>query len=208
MKAFHKLVSLVAIASLTIALEPAALAQQSTPAQSSTPASGTSPASEASPSKPAEPAAVSSAKVMLKDGTPVNLKFAQTVSSKTAAVGDTVEFVLDEDLAVGQTVVANKGAKALGTITNAKKSGMMGRGGELNLHLEYLKAGDTKVRLRGVQGKAGDDKTGATVGLVIAFGVLGFMKHGKQAEVKEGTPIKAYIDQDVELAPVSSTPAK
>jgi hypothetical protein len=27
-----------------------------------------------------------------------------------------------------------------------------------------------------------------------------FMKHGKQAEVKEGTPVKAFIDQDVEVA--------
>ena len=77
---------------------------------------------------------------------------------------------------------------------------MAGKGGELNLRLEYLKAGDTKVKLRGAQGKNGDSKTGATVGLVLAFGVLGFMKHGKQAEVKEGTPVKAYVDEDVQIA--------
>ena len=122
-------------------------------------------------------------------------------------VGDTVELALDEDLTVGQTVVAKKGAKAVGTISNSKKAGMAGRGGELSLHVEYLKIGDSRVKLRGAQGKEGDNKTGATVGLVLAFGVLGFMKHGKQAEVKEGTPVKAYLDQDFEFAP-GSAPAK
>jgi hypothetical protein len=209
MKVFHKCVSLVVLLSLTIALEPAALAQQSqsTSAQSSTATSGTSTAPEATPSKAAEPAADPSAKVVLKDGTPVNLKTAQTISSKTAVVGDTVELVLDEDLAVGQTVVAKKGAKAVGTISSSKKAGMAGRGGELSLHVEYVKIGDSRVKLRGAQGKEGDNKTGATVGLVLAFGVLGFMKHGKQAEVKEGTPVKAFLDQDFEFAP-SSAPAK
>lgn len=65
----------------------------------------------------------------------------------------------------------------------------------------------SKVKLRGAQGKNGDSKTGATVGLVIAFGVLGFMKHGKQAEVKEGTPVKAYVDEDVQVASLGPAPA-
>jgi hypothetical protein len=211
MKSFHKLVSLVAIVSLIVALGPTALAQQSASAQSSAATSGTSTAPtapEAAPSKPAEAASDASAKVVLKDGTPVGLKLAQTISSKTAVVGDTVELVLDEDLMVGQTVAVKKGAKAVGTISNAKKAGMAGRGGELSLHVEYLKVGDTRVKLRGAQGKEGDNKTGATVGLVLAFGVLGFMKHGKQAEVKEGTPVKAYLDQDVDLAAATSAPAK
>ncbi len=211
MKSFHKLVSLVAMVSLIVALGPTALAQQSASAQSSAATSGPSTAPtapEAAPSKPAEGASDASAKVVLKDGTPVSLKLAQTISSKTAVVGDTVELVLDEDLMVGQTVAVKKGAKAVGTISNAKKAGMAGRGGELSLHVEYLKVGDTRVKLRGAQGKEGDNKTGATVGLVLAFGVLGFMKHGKQAEVKEGTPVKAYLDQDVDLGAATSAPAK
>ena len=136
------------------------------------------------------------------------MKLAQTISSKTAVVGDTVELALDEDLMVGQTVAVKKGAKAMGTISNSKKAGMAGRGGELSLHVEYLKVGDTRVKLRGAQGKEGDNKTGATVGLVLAFGVLGFMKHGKQAEVKEGTPVKAYLDQDAEIATPTAEPTK
>ena len=37
------------------------------------------------------------------------------------------------------------------------------------------------------------------IGLTLAFGMVGFLKHGKQAEIKEGTPLKAYVDQDTEL---------
>jgi hypothetical protein len=203
----RKALSILCLAGLAITLSPVAMAQQSAP-----PAAATSPAPATQESPAAQPAAATQpaaapatapaaapTKVTLKEGTEVNLKFAQTLTSKTAVVGDSVDLILDEDLTVGSAIVATKGSHAVATITTAKKAGMMGRGGDLNLHLEYLKAGDNRVKLRGVQGRSGDDKTGATVGLVIAFGVLGFMKHGKQAEVKEGTAIKAFVDQDVEL---------
>ena len=138
-------------------------------------------------------------KVRVKDGTEVSLRFAQTISSRRAAIGDAVNFTLDQDLKADDRVVARKGATALGTVTQVRKSGMMGRGGELNLRLEYLKAGDTKIKLRGLQGRQGDNKEGAMIGLTLAFGMVGFFKHGKQAEIKEGTPLKAYVDQDTEL---------
>lgn len=205
----RKTLSILCLLSLTITLLPAAGAQQTSSSQpaavSPAPAAPETPAIK--PTDTAAQPAAAPAKVTLKEGTEVNLKFAQTLSSKTAVIGDPVELILDEDLLVGSTVAAKKGSRAVATITNAKKAGMMGRGGDLSLHLEYLKAGDTRVKLRGVQGRQGDDKTGATVGLVIAFGVLGFMKHGKQAEVKEGTPIKAFVDQDVEIAPAGTEAA-
>ena len=78
---------------------------------------------------------------------------------------DPVNLVLAEDIKVGDVIVARAGAKALGTITNAKRAGMLGKGGELNMKLEYLKIGDTKVRLRGTKGREGDSKTGTMVAL-------------------------------------------
>lgn len=69
---------------------------------------------------------------LLKEGDPVSLKFA-AISSKTAQEGDTVEFVLDDNLKVGDIIVVPKDAHALATVTNSKKAGMMGKGGELNV---------------------------------------------------------------------------
>jgi hypothetical protein len=139
---------------------------------------------------------------VLKEGTEVPLKFAQPLSSKTARVGDSVEFTLAEDVKLGDAVVIPKETRAVGTVTHAKKNGMMGKAGELNLSIDYVKLGDKRVKLRGTQGREGDSKVGATVALVAVFGVLGFMKHGKNVEVKAGDPLKAYIAEDTEVTAV------
>lgn len=155
------------------------------------------------PAAPVAPAApdVPAVKLVLKEGTDVKLKFADDLSSKTAADGDPVNLVLDEDLKVGDVVVVKAGAKATGTVTNAKKAGMMGKAGELNMRLEYLKAGDERVRLRGSKGKEGEGKEGTTVALTVLFGPIGLIKHGKNVEIRVGTPLAAYVDQDTPLEP-------
>lgn len=141
-------------------------------------------------------------KVILKEGSEVKLKFADDLSSKTATDGDPVNLVLDEDIKVGDVVVATAGCKAVGTVTNAKKAGMMGRAGELNMRLEHLKVGDDRVKLRGTKGKEGEGKEGTAVALTVLFGPIGLIKHGKNVEVKSGTPLTAFVDDDVALPPV------
>ena len=144
---------------------------------------------------------ISSSKVLLKEGTEVKLKFAEDLSSKTANEGDPVNMVLDEEIKVGDLIVARSGCKATGTITNAKKAGMMGKAGELNLRLEHLKAGDQRVRLRGSKGKEGEGKVGTAVALTVLFGPIGLIKHGKNVDVKAGTILTAYVDEDAQLEP-------
>jgi hypothetical protein len=148
----------------------------------------------------AEPAATG--KVVLKEGSEVKLKFADALSSKTANEGDPVNLILDEDIKVGDVIVAKAGCKAVGSITNAKKAGMMGKAGELNMRLEHLTVGDDKVRLRGSKGKEGQGKEGTAVALTVLFGPIGLIKHGKNVEVKTGTPLTAYVDNDIPLTPI------
>jgi hypothetical protein len=145
--------------------------------------------------------AVPATKLVLKEGTDVKLKFADDLSSKTATEGDPVNLVLDEDLKVGDVVVVKAGAKATGTVTNAKKAGMLGKAGELNMRLEHLKAGDQRVKIRGSKGKEGQGKEGTMIALTVLFGPIGLIKHGKNVEVKAGTPLAAYVDADTPLDP-------
>ncbi|MGH9842082.1 MAG: hypothetical protein ACREEM_25290 [Blastocatellia bacterium] len=140
-------------------------------------------------------------KLTLKEGAEVNLKFSDALTSKTATEGDPVNLTLAEDLKVGEVVVAKAGAKAVGSITHAKKAGMMGRAGELSMRLEHMKVGDMRVKLRGSKGKEGEGKEGTAVVLTVLFGPLGLIKKGKNVEIKEGTALKAYIDEDVALPP-------
>ena len=82
---------------------------------------------------------------MLRDGTDVDLQFATTLSSKTSSEGDPVTLTLVDDVKVGDVVVVKAGSRAIGEVTKAEKSGMMGKAGELNIRLDYLKAGDVKI---------------------------------------------------------------
>jgi hypothetical protein len=152
---------------------------------------------------PAANAPDASGKFMLRDGTDVNLVFAQDLSSKTSSEGDPVVLTLADDLKVGDVVVAKAGDKAFGEVTKAEKSGMMGKAGELNLRLTYLKAGDTKIKLRGTKGKEGESGTTGAVVLTVLFGPIGLIKHGKNVEIKQGQSLHAFIGDDIALVPVS-----
>jgi hypothetical protein len=140
---------------------------------------------------------------MLRDGTDVNLVFAQDLSSKTSSEGDPVTLTLVDDLKVGDTVVAKAGSKAIGEVTKAEKSGMMGKAGELNIRLNYLKVGDAKIKLRGTKGKEGESGTTGAVVLTVLFGPIGLIKHGKNVEIKQGQSLHAFVGDDIALVPAS-----
>jgi hypothetical protein len=135
--------------------------------------------------------------IVLPDGTELTVVTTEEISSKTATEGDPVNFKVDEDVKVNGRVVIAKGSLVKGEISNAKKSGRMGKGGQLSLRVLSTESVDgQKVKLRASKGKEGDDKTGTTVALVVLFGPLGFLKKGKDAKIKEGTRIKAYTDEE------------
>jgi hypothetical protein len=140
---------------------------------------------------------------LLKEGVLVPLKFAADLNSKTAHEGDPVEFLLDDDLKVGTSIIVPKGAHAVATVTDAKKAGMMGKPGELSVQMQYLVSGSNHVRIRGTKGREGDSKTGATVALTVLFGPIGLIKHGKNVDIPAGTALTAYVDQDIWLAPIN-----
>lgn len=174
------------------------------PAAASEAAHGSADTTPTAPNGATDSGCDASKGCLLRDGTDVPLVFAGEITSKTAHEGDPVEFLLDQDLKVGERVVAPKGAHAVATVTNAKRAGMMGRPGELNVQLQYLVVAGTHVRLRGTKGKEGDSKTGATVALTVLFGPIGLIKHGSEVKIPQGTALKAYSDQDVWLAPVNN----
>jgi hypothetical protein len=162
-------------------------------AKSSAPAPP-APAAAALPAPPPAPATY-----MLAEGSDVYLAFDQDLSSKTSAVGDPVALILTEDIKVGNVVVAKSGAKALGEITNAEKSEMLGKGGELNMRLDYLKVGALRIHLRGTQGAGGKDSVGGTIGLMILCTICGILHHGKEIKIQRGTALHAYVSDDISL---------
>ncbi|MGD0830732.1 MAG: hypothetical protein ABR907_07305 [Terracidiphilus sp.] len=145
------------------------------------------------------PAQNQPAELLLSEGTDVPLLFDEDISSKSSAEGDEVTFVLAEDIKVGDVVVVKAGAKAQGEVTNAKKAGMMGKAGELNVRLNYLKVGSAKIKIRGTKGKEGESGTTGAIVLTVLFGPIGLIKHGKDIDIKKGTALKAYVSDDIKL---------
>jgi hypothetical protein len=175
-----------------------ALAQTPTPPPSNAVAPA-SPQTAAPTPAPAATAPAATGTYLLHDGDDVPLKFDQDLSSKTAAEGDPVNFVLDGDLKVGDVVVAKSGCKAVGEVTQAHKAGMMGKAGELSVRIDYIRIGPTKVHLRGSKGKEGANATTSTVVLTVLFGPIGLIKHGHDIDIKAGSPLKVFVSDDTPL---------
>ena len=141
------------------------------------------------------PQAFAGQQVKLTEGTEVRLRMADKLSSANATEGQRFNLEVEDDVVVnGQTVVP-RGTKAVGTVMSAKKKGFMGKGGELNVMLDYMLVNDERVRLRSAAAREGNDKVGATVALTVLFGPLGLLKRGHDVEMNPGTMITAFVDQ-------------
>jgi hypothetical protein len=144
----------------------------------------------------AQPATAQMKDIVIPDGTELAVITMETITSKTATEGDPLTFKIDEDVRVDGLVVIARGTLVKGYVSDTKKNGHFGKGGKLSVRIESTTTIDKQsIKLRASKGKEGDDKTGTTVALVVLFGPLGFLKKGKNAEIKEGTKVKVYTDE-------------
>jgi len=138
---------------------------------------------------------------VLPKGTSVPLVFAADFSSRKADVGDKINLALAEDLKIGDTVIAPKGASAIVNVTEAHKSSVAGIPGFVSFEAESLTVDGTVVKLTGLAAKEGREVqvNPATVGL--AFVVPGgvFLVHGNEAEIKAGNMFVATVAEDTKL---------
>jgi hypothetical protein len=138
--------------------------------------------------------------VILREGTPVKLKLLHPLNSKTLVADDPLNFSLAEDVVVDGKPAVRAGAVAIGRVRTAQPARTRGRGAEMSLEAQYLRAGRTRVPLRGTQLREGADKKGETATLVVLFGLSALIKHGAEIEVKEGSIFIVYVDKDTWLA--------
>lgn len=144
---------------------------------------------------------------VLQDGTPVKLRFGTTVSSSTAHVGDSVDLEVLEDVTVGNTVVIQKGATAIATVTDAHSKKSMGRAGKLDINIDYVRLADgEKAALKAVQDVKGGGHQGAMTGAMVATSLVFFpaaplflFVHGKDISIPKGTQITAFANGDMPL---------
>ncbi len=146
--------------------------------------------------------------IHVPEGTELALRFNDHLSSETASQGDRFSVTLDEPIKLADGTVIPAGYRGVGEVTTAEHKGMMGKGGQLNVRLNYLSIGDIHLHLRASQGAAGKDSIGATVALTVLFGPIGLIKHGHDVEIQQGQKITAFVDEASDIrSPVVPPPS-
>ncbi len=143
----------------------------------------------------------------LLDGTPVRLRLTRNLSSKDAKTGENVDFEVLDDIKAGDLIVIPKQSSAIATVTRAKPAGRLGRGGKLDINIDYVRltTGD-KINLRAIKEQKGDNRTGTMTTGLVAAGILFFpaaplflFVKGKNINIAKGTEVTAYVNGDFAL---------
>src|SRR5215471_1835786 len=151
--------------------------------------------------------AQNAAPITLDDGTPIRLRTTDTISSAEAHVDDRVNFEVVDDIKVGDVTVVRHGTSAIGTVTEAKAKGRMGKGGKLNVNIDFTKTvTGEKVALRGIKDVQGGGHTGAMTGAMVGTAIVFWpaapfflFMHGKDITVPKGHEFNVYSSGAVTL---------
>ncbi|MDQ6788754.1 MAG: hypothetical protein M3033_18275 [Acidobacteriota bacterium] len=134
--------------------------------------------------------------IIIPDGTEIKVKTTEELNGNKLTEGDPLTFKVVEDVKVNGKVVIAKDTIAKGTVSAAKKNGMMGKGGTLSVRVESTQTVDgQKLKLRAAKSGDGSNNTGSTVALTVLFGPLGLLRHGNVAKIKAGTELTTYADE-------------
>jgi hypothetical protein len=138
--------------------------------------------------------------VLLK-GTALRLVTGEDVSSDAAQVGDRIRLLLDENVLVGETVVAARGSAVEGTITRVERAGEGGKPGVIAFEVKQFNAHGIPVPLGATLTLAAPDQRAQKVSNASLVHVAGSLPHGDEAEIEPGMVLTAAVGADTVLHP-------
>lgn len=119
--------------------------------------------------------------VVLKAGTPIPMQLVNTVTGKNSTVGQVIDFRVTNDIVVNGKTVIPAGSIAKAQVTRAKKNGIFGQNGEIQVNINSVMATDnTQVVLSG--GTINDEGKNK---LVLSLFLCWFIK-GEAGEIPAG----------------------
>ncbi|MXO86273.1 hypothetical protein GRI38_09550 [Altererythrobacter aurantiacus] len=141
--------------------------------------------------------------VVVPRDTPVHLMVLNEVSTKDHAAGHKFRLRVDRPIVVDGREVVPVGATAWGEVTDASRSGNVGKSGELAAVLTHIEFGGTHIPLEGQTTADGKSGKGETLLGVLAMGPLGLFAKGNNAKIKAGEKMVAFVAQDTLLSDAS-----
>jgi hypothetical protein len=159
----------------------------------------------AAPAAVEAPAAAPSAdmaQAQLAANTPVTLSLNSQVSSKTMRVGDTFPLTVALDVAMDGHIIIPRGTRAVGEVVWRTGRGAFGKSGKIEVAMRYLDLGGRRIPLEGLYRQEGEGNTAATVGAVLAAGVVGgLVISGHSAVIPAGRELTARTLDAIPVAP-------
>ncbi len=149
--------------------------------------------------------------IVVPESTPVRLRLTRNLSSAHTRTADVVSFEVLEDVTIknriGTFILIERGAIALGIITETDPKRHLGRSGMIEVTIDSVRLADgDKIALRAVTEADRHGHVGVMAGLMVptAFVALPatpfwlFMR-GKESTIKDGFDLTAYTDGTANL---------
>ncbi len=146
-------------------------------------------------------AAPMAAEALLPANTEVVLTMNATVSSKSHRLGEKFSLTVAQDVKANGMTVIPRGTRAVAQITRRTNKGGFGKAGKMDFDFRYLDLNGLQIPIEGRHHQQGDSRTGATVGAVVAAGLVGgLLVKGKSAKIEEG---REFTVRTVDAIPVT-----
>ena len=143
---------------------------------------------------------------MLPANSEVPLVLDQEVSSKRMKVGDGFDVSVARDVWSGDRIAIPRGARGRGVVVWKTGKGAFGKSGKMEIELRSVEVGGQLVPLSGKFRQEGEGNTAATVGTIVAAGVIaGMFVTGHSAVFAQGTELKGMTSAP--FAAVGAAPA-
>ena len=141
---------------------------------------------------------------VLRAGAPVPVALSEflTTKGKTLKVGQRVQLEVAQDVLLNGRVAIPARSPVEGVLTEVRNKGMWGKSGAIHLHINSVNINGTNIRLKGDMDTRGETGTAGVVGAIVALPVAGFFVTGTSAEMPLNMPGRAFLDQDIALAPL------
>jgi hypothetical protein len=154
----------------------------------------------------------------LPSNTEVNVTLNSELNSKRTKEGGAFTLSVSHDVMLGDYVVIPRGTRANGHVTFRTGKGVFGKSAKMDFEVTDINLNGRVVPVSGKFHQEGEGNTGATVGTVVAVGVVGgLFVTGHSAVVEQGREFRVFTRDalPVSLAtqmtapvatPVSATP--
>jgi len=148
----------------------------------------TSPVAAQLPAAPAQ-----SATMTLPANTEVIVALNDELNSARIREGQTFSATVQQDVFLGSYIVIPRGTRAVGEVTWKTGKAAFGKSGKMEVAMRYLELAGQRVPIDGTLRHEGEGRTGATIGAVVAAGVLaGLFVTGKSAVMPQGREFSVH----------------